>query len=303
MPQMRSSRRKRGRKLNATSSGRRRRNTRLSILTDGFLAKNAPSNVVRVVPQLARVRKLAFELNRFSIGLLQHPRPAPKTRAEELATALMGRLVCDYEAAVLLADRGFRSQSRSMARSTFETALYCVAAWRDLSLVQGLKRKGESVKFVDAVVGGHQRFRKQTATELARMPKLDKGIKARLQMLQEDLGDALNDVDIKGLAEDLGLGNLYTVLYRQLSQDAHPTVTSAGLHVVASGDGETLGFRIGPDYEQYSGTLLASIAAVLLAIAEFVERKGTPVEKGDYAHFLSAYKLETESEELLRAID
>ncbi|WP_438391200.1 hypothetical protein [Caballeronia sp. DA-9] len=117
---------------------------------------------------------LVEQINSFAIALLIVPRDIQQRDADLFAVTLLGRAVQDFEGAVLLGARGLRAPSRAMVRSIFETALYCVAASRDMVLSQGAKiklKKGEApwTRFVDAFDGGHQRFRGQVASELRDM--------------------------------------------------------------------------------------------------------------------------------------
>ncbi|RQS35546.1 hypothetical protein DIE03_06605 [Burkholderia sp. Bp8992] len=167
---------------------------------------------------------LVEQINRFAIALLIVPRDIQQRDADLFAVTLFGRAVQDFEGAVLLSARGLRAQSRAMVRSTFETALYCVAASRDIVLSHGAKiklKKGEAptTRFVEAFEGGHQRFRGHVAAELRDMPEVPAETGAALDALLDEIGTPgkHQDIDLCGLAKDLSLSDLYTVVYRSLS--------------------------------------------------------------------------------------
>lgn len=264
----------------------------MTLQTDGFLSKDAPSDPTKLDRSVSPFSDLAVRVNRFLVALVKEPRSPPVTSASELSIILMGRLVHDFEAAVLLANRGFRAQSRSMARSALETAIYCVAACRDLVLDKGTNRRGVSAPFVAAFTGGHEGFRQRVATELSALDETTPEIKERLLALAKELGDAgpVLDVNLKGLTQDLGLFGIYTVLYRPLSQDSHPSATSAGHHYQVDASGQMCGFRIGPDYVQYGDTILAAVAAALIASQEFIAKSGTSEEDASRAMLVADYK-------------
>jgi Family of unknown function (DUF5677) len=239
---------------------------------------------------------LVEQINRFAIALLIVPRDIQQRDADLFAVTLLGRAVQDFEGAVLLGARGLRAQSRAMVRSTFETALCCVAASRDMVLSQGARikpKKGEAptTRFVDALDGGHQRFRGQVAARLRDKPEVPAETAAALEVLLNDIGTPgkQQDIDLHGLAEDLGLSDLYTVVYRFLSQDAHPSAISLQHHVEVSTTGKITGLHIGPDYLQFAETLALAACSLLVALDGFVGRFGAPEEQQALQALVSAY--------------
>nr|WP_241022877.1 DUF5677 domain-containing protein [Burkholderia sp. Se-20373] len=110
--------------------------------------------------------------------------------------------------------------------------------------------------------------------------------------LLDDIGKpgTHQDIDLRGLAEDIGASNLYTVLYRALSQDAHPSATSLQHHVEVNAAGKITGLHIGPDYVEFADTLLLAACSLLLALDGFVGRFGTADEKEVLSSLVNAYR-------------
>ncbi len=268
----------------------------MTLEIDGFLSDRAPVAATHVAPELAPLSTLAHKLNQFAVSVVTAPRTAPKTLGELLPFALVGRLVQDFEAAVLLADRGFRAQSRSMARSTLESAFYCIAACREAVLTKGVK-DGGPVAFLEAFIAGHEQFRRRIAKELAGLPETANEQRIRLNQLHQELSNADlgSGIDVRGLAEDLGLSDMYTVLYRPLSQDSHPSPTSVEHHISSNEAGAISGFQIGPDYKQYGETILAAVAGLLLGLDGYIVRFGDAREQRIHAEIVSEYKSMTEA--------
>lgn len=240
---------------------------------------------------------LVEQINRFAIALLKVPREIQQRDADLFALTLLGRAIQDFEGAVLLGTRGLRAQSRAMVRSTFESALYCVAASRDILLSQGVtlkskKGEGSTTRFVEVFDSAHQRFRGQVAAELQTMQEVPAEQLVALGALLDEIGTPGRhpDIDIRGLAKDLSLSELYTVVYRPLSQDAHPSATSLEHHVEVSASGKITGLRIGPDYLQFADTLALAACSLLVALDAFVKRFGTPKELEDLQAVNHAYQ-------------
>jgi len=262
----------------------------MTLEADGFLSDGAPANAASVDAGLTPYSALAVKINQFVIGVMKVPQNTPQTVDELLPMVLAGRLVQDYEASVLLANRGFRAQARSMARSTLETALFCIGACREVVLKKGVKNGPTA--FSDAFLSGHEQFRRKMTKELAELPLTTNDLKAHLRELHRELSEEslASAIDVKGLAEDIGLEDLYTVLYRPLSQDSHPSVTSVDHHFVVGETGGISGIRIGPDYEQYSDTVLSAIAAVLPGMDAYIAKYGGEEEKRELSAMVAAYK-------------
>jgi hypothetical protein len=269
----------------------------MELYPDGFLSKDIDRHVAECLEDFPRHAGLIDRANRVAMDFLRKPRSIPDENADLLTTLLFGRAVQDFEAAIFLAQHGFRAQSRSMVRSTFEAALYCQASSREISLLKGMspqikKGTGTALPFIDGLIGGHQRFRLATAKELRDMQELPSDHSEALSEVIDDLGPASSykDIDIKGLAADLGFSDLYTVIYRSLSQDSHPSVTSLNHHVNLTPESKITGFHFGPDYEQFEETAAFAICSLLLAMEAFTIRCGSPEESEEVKSLTEAYR-------------
>ena len=267
----------------------------MSLRLDGFLSQVVDSLPAKALADHPRQAALLEEVNRFAVGLVVQPREFSRD-TDQLTALLFARAIQDFEAAIILATRGLRAQSRAMVRSTFETGLYCAAAAHDVILTEGAKlkpRKGTNptTRFVDAFDGGHQRFRSAIACEMSGFPEIPPEDVAMLVAVVDDLGTLgrHQDIDLKGLAFDLGLSDLFTVVYRPLSQDAHPSTTSLRHHLVEDRTNEKTVHRIGPDFDQLEDTLELALCSFLVAIEAYTNRLGTPKEKEEAKTLLAAY--------------
>ncbi len=262
---------------------------------DAFLSDQIDGIAATVPLEVAPVElDLALRANRFAVAVARVPRAFLGLDSDIFAAALFGRSVQDFEAMVVLAKRGMRAQSRAMVRSTFETALYCTAACRDLVLDKGRSNKKSDVttnRFVEVLDESHQRFRSQMAVELQKMTEVTPELLAKLDGLLDILESPgkYQDINVKGLTEDLGLLDLYTLIYRPFSQDAHPSATSLDHHVVSSG-GKITGLNIGPDYLQLADTLALGVCSLLVAARAFIGRFGVTSERDALEVLVADYK-------------
>ena len=119
------------------------------------------------------------------------------------------------------------------------------------------------------------------ATELRVMQDLPAEKVPQLDTVVGEIGtlSAHPGINLHGLAKDLNLADLYTLVYRTLSQDAHPSATSLEHHIELTDTGRITGFRVGPDYVQLADTLAFAACSMLVAMDGFVDHFGTPEEK------------------------
>lgn len=270
----------------------------MSLARDGFFSSDVEASAAEALRHFApKVVEFTLRVNRVAIAVARVPRDLQQRDADLFAAALLARVIQDFEGAVILAARGLRAQSRALARSTFESALYCAAASRDLVLAKGATRKPKkdvtpTTRFVEAIEGGHQRFRAHVATALQAMPDLPTEQVATLRRLLDEVGTPSQhqDIDLRGLADDLGLDQLFTIVYRPLSQDAHPSATSLEHHLELTAEGKIAGLRIGPDFTQFADTLMLAVCSILLALDAYLDRFGTTAEKQEMQALAAAYR-------------
>ena len=270
----------------------------MSLSKEAFLSPEVDALAAEALSVFAPTEvSLVQRVNRFAVGVVKVPRDIRERDSDLFAATLLGRSIQDFEGAVILAARGLRAQSRSLVRSTLETALYCVAASRDQVLAQGAARKAKkdepsTTRFIDAIEGGHQRHRSQMASGLQGLPETPPELAGSMRTLLDEIGTPgqHQDVNLLGLAEDLGLSDLYTVVYRPLSQDAHPTATSLEHHIELTAERKIAGLRIGPDYEQFAETLLLAVCSLFVALDGFLERFGDNKERQEMKALAAAYR-------------
>jgi len=199
-----------------------------------FLSKDALSEPVQLDAAFSPIFAFSREVDDTAASIFFLERAVPKDDCELLSRLLVGRLLQDFESAVLLADRGLRAQSRAMARSTFETAVHLVSMCRKSALEV---KKGEGKVTLDQLIlSGHQRYRKNMASELSLIDETPEELKNSLRELNAQLNGEPNlRITFEEIAKQLDLWPMYTVLYRSLSQDSHISVISLEHHLVVNG--------------------------------------------------------------------
>lgn len=275
----------------------RRERRAMTLEDEGFLSREVDALAAEALQDFAPEHvAIVRRVNAFALAVARMQRGVLDADLDRylLTSALLGRAIQEFEAAITLALRGFRSQARALVRETLETAMYCTAASRNQSLTQGAARKVKkgvtsTTHFADAFEGGHTKHRAKMAAELQQIPGLPRQQAAMLAQLLEQIGDQHQDVELHGLAKDLGLSDLYTVLYRPLSQHAHPSATSLDHHIERSPEGKIRGLRIGPDFTDFADTLIVAMCSLLVAVDGFLDQFGTEEEKLEMATLAAIY--------------
>jgi hypothetical protein len=172
-----------------------------------------------------------------------------------IALLLLVRTLSNYQAVVLLAERGMVVEARTLARSCYEN-VYCMAA---------LQQDGEA--FVKRMVDDDAVSRKKMANALLRragaLEQAGAGAAERLEgnvaNIDARAPDAVRLV-LEQAAEKAGVGDLY-LFYRQLSWDsAHPTVQALSRYF--SGDRHQLWWGPETKGDEIADTLSITLAAV-----------------------------------------
>ncbi|MRW92850.1 hypothetical protein GJ699_22890 [Duganella sp. FT80W] len=258
----------------------------MSLETDGFLDNNFIKPDFPPDSSEAVHLSLALDLSRFLMQVIASVRPTPDSSWELIGPALLCRLTQDFQACILLANNGFRAQSRSMARATFESATHCLGAAKNIEL-RNVSKESKALTYSEALIRANEKYRRVVSQEITGIDETPASIKAKMSKLAGELLGENTSIDLKTLAEALSIESLYTILYRPLSQDAHPTATSVSHHM--SPDDE-YSYTFGPDYSEFADTLLAGIASALVGLEGFLEKWGTNDELSHASSLRARYK-------------
>ena len=252
---------------------------------DGFLAFIPAERLEHAKKTSAEAISLATRVNRVALDLINSKVPLERD-SDYFAGPLYARTIQNFEGCVMLAIFGMRVESRTLARSTLESACYCIAACMDL-------RDDNDRPFVHRVLGSHDRYRERVVRELKEMGTFDQERAEQWKAAADKIDATLTSlpgINLLKLMEDVGWGGFYTVLFRPLSQDAHPSADSLDLHCKFDASGELAGFVIGPDLRVIDDTIAAACAALLLAVEKYRERFSITHSASDFEGCLAAYK-------------
>jgi Family of unknown function (DUF5677) len=197
--------------------------------------------------------------------MLARQSEAPAEEAS-LAARLFIRGLSSFQSAILLAERGMIQDARSCLENVF-----CFGALR--------KDRDFLGKFEKADLHSKKTF--ANALRVGNL-KPEPEVAEKLSEFLDDLersGERAEKLKWKEVANLAGLGNVYDVYYRGLSNDAaHPSLIALKRYCEVDENNELKGFRWGPDVDvkDVEAALTASFTACLYLVVWMAERVEHP---------------------------
>jgi hypothetical protein len=236
----------------------------MTINEQGFLSPDIAEWIEKHHAENRAWFSLAMELNSAAQQLLLE---VPLDDEAFPAVPLFIRGLSSFQAAILLTERGMVQDARTIVRSFFET-VFCFGALR--------KDRDFLAKFEKA-----DRHSKKTFANASLVSGLkhEPGVAEKLRQFLDDLkrsGEKTEQLVWKEVADSAGVGDVYDVYYRGLSNDAaHPSLIALKRYCEVDEKNELKGFRWGPGVKDVEATLEASCTAcwyLVVWMAERVER-------------------------------
>lgn len=232
---------------------------------DGFLGKEAEGIARQFYEKHKEFFELCYDINRF--GQQVQARIFERTEIEDnqkqIAAILFIRILEGAQAAILLANRGFWSETWVIIRVLFEDLCRLRIASNDMEFLSQYVRTNE-INRLRIMKAGHKYpeklpLLKDFATD-DRMSEIDSRIKA------EDI----KKVTIRELAEKAGMDFEYHTLYSLASDLVHSSPTAWLDYVVSDASGRVVEILCGPrDHD--TRIALIHVAKYLLDAIESVD--------------------------------
>lgn len=226
----------------------------------GFLGKEIEQWIPKIRDAHLRFFTLADEVNKYCQGAIYNLRPHSKDKQEVLVSTLYIRVLNNYQASVLLAERGLSPQCGVLARSMIE-ALFSLSAI------------AKNEKYADEFILDDQRNR---LSFLYKYREFHHGLlpetqKEEVELLEQQLKQEISTGEIKKKtteqwSKDAGMHDWYLTTYAVLSQSVHSKVRDLEKYLVLNGENEIVELRWGPDDYNVEKVLAALIQAMLTAL-------------------------------------
>lgn len=226
----------------------------------GFLGNSMAGWVQKIRTQHSELFVLANDVNETCQTSMFELKPHSKNLQELLVATLYIRVLSNYQAAILLAERGMMPEARTMARALLEAVFSLVALAKDEQLVRDYvhedqKNRLKFLKKYEQLHGGN----------------FPKGItKEEIQALEAELRSDIGTRQIKvrtteEWSQEAGLHAWYLTAYAVLSLSVHSKVRDLEGYLTLDDKGEIREFNWGPNTNGTKEILVTIIEAMLVS--------------------------------------
>jgi hypothetical protein len=255
---------------------------RKSIMELGFLSPAVHQTIDGIRRRNAAIFDLADDASRLGQEVMFHGISvgARETTMSPigLGTQLLIRTVSNFQAAVILAERGMTIEARTLVRSCYENAVF----------IGGLHTcPKETVDHMRADERGSQIGRLTIMAEEMEAEGHDPVEVSRLRGRIEEISATPEPVRLSTrlIAKRVGI-NAHYLFFRQMSADsAHPSLSALQKHLEME-NGEPLGFGIGQDFNGVQTTMEIASHAFISGVAFYGRLIGDDAasERADMLH-------------------
>jgi len=226
----------------------------------GFLGKEVEQWIPRIRNAHKGLFVLADEVNEYCQKAMYKFEAHNKDKQEVLVSTLYIRTLNNYQASILLAERGMMPQSRVIVRAMVE-ALFSLCAI------------AKSEKYADDFILEDQKNRLKY---LNKFRQLHGGLppdanKEEVELLEKQLKEEIRAGEIKEKSteqwsKDAGMHDWYLTAYSVLSATVHSKVKDLERYLALNDKNEIVEFRWGPDDHDVEEILMTLIQGMLTAL-------------------------------------
>lgn len=242
----------------------------------GFLGTEINESISKIRDVHSDFFKLSDEFNSYCQKSMYKFDVHSKNKQEILVSTLFIRILNNYQAAILLAERGLMPQSRSLTRTLID-ALFSLCAI------------SKNEKYADDFIHEDQRSRLRFLNKYRELhgglpPEVNK---EEIKSLEKELQDEIQNNEIKKKSfeqwsKDAGMHDWYLSAYSVLSESVHSKVKDLERYLVLDENNEIKEFRWGPDDHDIENLLMTLIQSMLTglncAFSLFDEKKLSELE-------------------------
>ena len=229
-------------------------NGRMTFATSGFLSDEAQRVAAEARLTFADLYALAYDCSSLAMEIAAHL-PSLEKDEHVVAGSLFARAVTQFQAALILAERGLPLDSMTQGRALIETVFVLGALADDKVSLEQLADSDFA-------------HRKKMGNALLPTAKENDPRTEKLKLfVAEHAGKS--PIPFEVLANAAGLRGLYDVFYRHLSHfAAHPSLTASGAHAQWLPSGE-LRASLRPDFAATPKALISACRSLLVAFVKF----------------------------------
>lgn len=245
-----------------------------SLEAQGYLGKSMEGVIIQVRAQHEVLFALASEVNTIAQRFLLELAPRSTNAQEIIVAALYVRIVSNYQATILLVERGMRPEACTLARAMLEGLFTLAAISKQAALVRDFIYEDQALR--RKLLNRYRMLRSIADV----MPLPEDELNAIGAKLDADI--QANRIRIKSTEEWAqvgGLHELYLTAYTVFSYAAHAKVRDLQNHLEFDKVGALRRFEWGPDTTDAPQILVATIEAILLSLRHTAELFGVELNR------------------------
>lgn len=226
----------------------------------GFLGTEINKWIPKIREAHSEFFQLADEFNIFCQKSMYKFDVHSRDKQEVLVSTLFIRTLNNYQAAILLAERGLMPQSRSLTRTMID-ALFTLCAI------------SKNEKYADEFIQEDHRSRLRFLNKYRELhgglpPEVDK---EEIESLEKEIQEEIQNNEIKKKtfeqwSKDAGMHDWYLTAYSVLSESVHTKVKDLERYLVLNENNEIKEFRWGPDDHDIETLLMTLIQGMLTGL-------------------------------------
>jgi hypothetical protein len=202
----------------------------MSIGKNGFLSAEISLWTQKIREENNDWFLLAEDFSKFGLDAIRQAAPDIDTKVKEVSVALFSRCLTNFQAIIILAERGLIVEATCIARVCLEGFIFLTVLSERKEVFLEEMRKNEldvNYKIISELLSSKQ-------VDFTDDKKLE--IKSALRAIDEN--GRKRRADIPQLLKDLPIADIYNI-YRRLSRDIHPTLFSIGRYIERVGENHT----------------------------------------------------------------
>jgi uncharacterized protein DUF5677 len=247
---------------------------KMPLKENGFIGADIQNWIVKCRERHASLFELATEVNRFSHASVFAFDLRNRTFHETLLFTLCFRVLSNYQAVILLCERGMMPESRIMARAMIEALFLLCAVGRDEKFARDFVKEDQikRLRFLN-------KFRKlhgglPAGVDSQEVLELEAKLKKEIQT------DKIRERTTEEWARESGLHSWYLTVYSVLSDSVHTKVRNLERYLqVDEAVAVIKGLQWGPDDSEVKEIMSSAIEGMLIALKSTLPRfqqKGRP---------------------------
>ena len=232
----------------------------MSLREHGFIGAEIQTWIKGCHERHSILFEIVNDVNRLCQGVLFELAPHNKHLQEMLVAALYGRVLSNYQAVVVLCERGMMAEARVVTRAMLEGvfSLCAIASKPPLATEFVREHQRKRLRFLNKFRALHGGL--PAHIDAREVKRIEEELKDEIKT------DSIQERSTEEWAKDAGMHKWYLTAYTVLSDSVHVKARDLECYLVRDEEGIAKGLQWGPDDSEIRELLTAAIEGILVAL-------------------------------------